>query len=123
MTCYLNKWLIGALVWLGLGVYALIFREGNQLGIQPFPHFDKFVHLFLFLVQTWLLAKVWLQQGRCPPYLFLVMFGLFYAISSELVQHFWTLTRQGDIWDIVADMFGVIIGLQLASWRYQAISK
>ena len=49
----------------------------------------------------------------------LVTFGLSYAIGSELAQHWFTQTRQGDVLDICADMVGVGCALYLAKIKYQ----
>lgn len=117
MKLPLNKWLLLTLLWFVAGIYALIFREAGDNGVPPFPHFDKFAHCFLFLMQTWLLAQAWIKAHKKPPYLFLFVFGLLYAIGSELAQHFFTQTRQGDIFDVLADMLGVCLALQIAKWR------
>lgn len=113
-----NKWLIFALIWLLAGVYALIFRESSAHAPPPFPHFDKLLHGLLFFAQTWLLAKAWLHNNHRPPYLALAAFGLVYAVCSEIAQHLWTQTRQGDVWDAVADMVGVGMALHLAKLKY-----
>lgn len=113
------KWLFAALIWFGMSIYTLICRETSQTSAPPFPHFDKFAHALLFLIQTWLIAKYWLSQNRKPPYLVLFISALCWAIVSELAQHFFTTTRQGDILDIAADLLGTAIALQLSYWRAQ----
>lgn len=112
-----NKWLLMALAWLAMGIYALIFREPTGNKPPPFAHFDKLAHFLLFLGQTWLSAKIWLSERRVPPYMLLLIFGVLYALGSELAQHFLTTTRLGDVWDFVADMAGVLMGLHLARLR------
>lgn len=114
-----KKWLLAALAWLAMSVYALIFRPSVHSGAPPFAHFDKFAHALLFLVQTWLAAKYWLSVNRKPPYMLLFIGALCWAIVSELAQHFLTTTRQGDVWDAAADMLGVCLALQFAHWRAQ----
>ncbi|ULJ60011.1 VanZ family protein [Wielerella bovis] len=114
-----NKWLIFALIWFAAGIYALIFREGGTQQAPPFPHFDKFAHCLLFFAQTWLFAKAWLHENRRPAYMALFIFGLIYAISSEIAQHLLTQTRQGDWLDALANMLGVIIALHFAHLKYQ----
>lgn len=114
-----TKWLFVAIVCFILGIYSLIFREASNQSAPSFPHFDKFGHFMLFWLQTWLNAQYWLVANRKPPYWRLFIFGLLYAIGSELAQHFFTETRQGDVWDVCADMLGVCVGLQIAHWRAQ----
>lgn len=119
MTIPRNKWLILAVIWFFMGIYALIFRESSGGNAAPFPHFDKLAHVALFFIQTWLLAKIWLYDYQKPLFKILFTFGLFYAIGSELAQHWFTQTRQGDVLDICADMVGVGCALYLAKIKYQ----
>ncbi|MDO4434444.1 MAG: VanZ family protein [Alysiella sp.] len=119
MTFPKNKWLLATLIWLIAGIYTLIFRETPpHRTAPPFPHFDKVAHSLLFLCQTWLAAKIWLTENQKPPYFVLFLLGFIYALSSEMAQHLFTQTRQGDIWDGIADMLGVIIALNLAHLRH-----
>lgn len=118
-----NKWFYAALIWFFLGIYALIFRENSGTHLPPFPHFDKLAHALLFFAQIWLAAKIWLTQSRQPPYQALLIFGLAYAIVSELAQHFFTQTRSGDIWDIGADLLGTTLALFLAKIRVSLWQK
>ena len=61
MTIPRNKWLVLAVIWFFMGIYALIFRESSGGNAALFPHFDKLAHNALFFIQTWLLAKIWLH--------------------------------------------------------------
>ena len=99
MTLPKNKWLAAALLWLIAGIYSLIFRESNSHLAPPFPHFDKIAHAALFF------------------------FALCYAISSEIAQHLFTQTRQGDPFDALADMAGSGIALYLARRAYQHYNR
>lgn len=118
-----NKWFYAALLWFFLGIYALIFRENSGQHSPPFPHFDKLAHALLFFAQIWLAAKIRLSQMRQPPYKTLFIFGLIYALSTELAQHFFTSTRTGDIWDICADLVGIFLALHLAKLRFSLLAK
>ena len=119
MTLPKNKWLAAALLWLIAGIYSLIFRESNSHLAPPFPHFDKIAHAALFFAQTWLFAKAWLAERKKPPIAVLFTFTLCYAISSEIAQHLFTQTRQGDPLDALADMIGSSIALYLAHSAHQ----
>ena len=119
MTLPKNKWLAAALLWFIAGIYSLIFRESNSHTAPPFPHFDKIAHAALFFAQTWLLAKAWLAERKPPPIAALFTFALCYAISSEIAQHLFTQTRQGDPLDALADMIGSSIALYLAHRAHQ----
>ena len=123
MTLPKNKWLAAALLWRIAGIYSLIFRESNSHLAPPFPHFDKIAHAALFFAQTWLLAKAWLAERKRPPIAALFFFALCYAISSEIAQHLFTQTRQGDPFDALADMAGSGIALYLARRAYQHYNR
>jgi VanZ family protein len=75
------------------------------------------VHVLLFGVPTVLALRAW----RHPW----VVVGLLavHAPLSELAQHAWLPHRSGDVWDSVADLGGVVLGVTLAvvgrhRWRW-----
>lgn len=109
-----NKWLIAAIAWAVASVYALIFREATGQNAPPFPHFDKLAHCLLFFAQFWLCSKIWLSAKRPIPFLWLMILASIWAACTELAQHFFTQTRQGDVWDALADMVGAGVALQIA---------
>lgn len=110
-----NRWLAAAALWFAASTYALVFRDGGSNPAPPFPHFDKLAHALLFFAQIWLSAKIWLTAQRRVPFQSLFVFGLCCALASEAAQHWFTRTRQGDVWDAAADMLGVCAALYLAA--------
>jgi VanZ family protein len=73
---------------------------------------DKVVHVLLFLTPT--LAG--LLAGLRPAWV--VGLVALHAPVSELVQHFLLPNRSGDVWDAVADLSGVVLGVTLVMvWR------
>lgn len=115
-----NKWLLLAIVWLIASIYGLIFRESTGSQAPPFPHFDKMAHVLIFFVQIWLLCKAYLHENRAIPTQKLYIFALIYAAASEWAQGTFTLTRQADIWDVVADMVGASVALYLGNAVFAA---
>nr|UOP04107.1 VanZ family protein [Conchiformibius kuhniae] len=111
---FLNKWLILSMLWWCGGVYALVWREGGGVPVPPFPHFDKVAHFALFFAQTWLLAKAWLCVRRPVPVWGLAVFALCNAVASEWAQAAFTVSRQADVWDGLADMAGAGAALYAA---------
>ncbi|NYG07910.1 VanZ family protein [Phycicoccus badiiscoriae] len=71
----------------------------------PVTWTDKVVHVLLFLLPT--LAG--LLAGFRPAY----VVGLLavHAPVSELIQHYLLPHRSGDVWDAVADLSGVVVGV------------
>ncbi len=71
----------------------------------PVTWTDKVVHVLLFLVPT----VVGLLVGLRPPYVVGAL--ALHAPVSELVQHVLLPGRSGDVWDAVADLSGVVLGV------------
>ena len=70
----------------------------------PVTWTDKAVHLLVFAVPTYLVARL---VGR--PLLVALVFAA-HALVSELAQHLLLPGRSGDPWDVVADVAGVVVG-------------
>ena len=66
---------------------------------------DKLVHPALFALPLVLVSLWW---GRWRPVLLVL---LVHAPVSELVQHYALPHRDGDVWDAVADVAGLLVGL------------
>ena len=73
----------------------------------PVTWSDKVVHVLLFLVPTLL----GLLAGLRPAWVVAAL--AVHAPVSELVQHFFLPHRTGDVWDAVADLGGVLLGVGL----------
>ena len=79
-------------------------------------YIDKWIHVFLFFVQTglFLLVKPYVWpfnfKNRFKKILFIVIYCLILGFFIELIQHFFIYGRQGDILDFTADLVGLTIG-------------
>lgn len=73
----------------------------------PVTWTDKVVHVLLFGVPT----AVGLLAGLRPAWV--VGLIALHAPVSELVQHYLLPHRSGDVWDAVADLSGVVLGVTL----------
>ena len=71
----------------------------------PVTWTDKVVHVSLFAAPT---VAGLLTRLRPAP---VVMALALHAPVSELVQHFLLPHRSGDVWDAVADLGGVVLGV------------
>ena len=79
-------------------------------------HLDKWIHVFLFatLVVLWIFPFTFLKITIHKFYfisLGLSLVMLLYGIVMEFVQHFWIPDRSFDLFDIISDGVGCIIGL------------
>lgn len=76
---------------------------------------DKYVHIiFHFILATawFLFFKVqFLNKKRFNPFLLSFLFSFILGILIEYLQQYYTTTRSGDVFDILANMFGASLGL------------
>jgi VanZ family protein len=95
-----------------LVVFQLCAVYWPRVDVQgPVPWTDKVVHVLLFLVPT----VAGLVAGVRPAYVVVPL--ALHAPLSELVQHFVLPGRSGDVWDAVADLGGVVLGVTLVVVR------
>ena len=80
------------------------------------PHSDKLVHIFLYTVFSFILL---LENKKSKGIFIRLPFALFYGILMELFQHYLTTHRSMEIYDILANLSGIIIGMLF----YKKISK
>lgn len=71
------------------------------------PIADKLVHLILFAVQAFLLAKALMDFDIKATSGYILLFGLSFAFLTEYFQR-WTSYRRFDWNDIIFDLIGVI---------------
>lgn len=95
------------------------FKSQYLFGIQT----DKLGHVFIFAVLVFFimlgLIKYWrfsflLKKIRIIAFLISVL----YACGIELFQHFFTVDRVADRWDLVADIIGSALGWLMFSSVY-----
>jgi len=83
---------------------------------DTFIPIDKLVHLFIFLVLTflWLLyVNNVLNDTKPIVLLFILVACLFYGILIELIQELFVLSRGAEVLDVIADLLGASLGLLL----------
>lgn len=94
----------------GWAIFVLRMTLAAPSGLSRFgwlmaiPNVDKFVHIFLFGVQTWFLAwGFW--KNNVPTYGFWsVGLSVVFGIAIEIIQP--SFGRSADIWDALADSLG-----------------
>ena len=83
---------------------------------DTFIPIDKLVHLFIFLVLTflWLLyVNNGLNDTKPIVLLFILVACLFYGILIEVIQELFVLSRGAEVLDVIADLLGASLGLLL----------
>ncbi|WP_434777340.1 VanZ family protein [Neisseria sp. Ec49-e6-T10] len=118
-----NKFLLFSIFWFMLTVYGLFLYIPNGLSTPPFPQFDKFTHCCLFFGQFWLLSKLYLIEQQRPPFKWLMIIAVIWAIATEAIQGMFTLTRTADVFDAIADILGALLALGLANYMMQLKQK
>ena len=107
-------------LWAALGLAVAAHLYGLYTPGEPgasvwFPSSDKVLHFAGFAAPT--LLAVLLARHWWPA----VVFGA-NAVISELVQAWLLPGRDGDIWDVAADLSGVLAGLVVAWWLHRRAS-
>jgi VanZ family protein len=97
-------------------------------GSREIPNLDKVVHVGFFLVFTILfmrdLLKIRDLKSILLGYIFTTfLVVLFFDIMVEFLQDNMNLGREGDINDILYDLFGFILGMLLLILKYGVRSR
>lgn len=88
-----------------------LYTPGEPGASEWFPNSDKLLHFFGFAVPT-LLAMLVVRHWW-PALVFAA-----HAVISEIVQGLFLPNRDGDVWDALADLTGVLVATALwLAWR------
>lgn len=94
------------------------FEDTNVPDLQ-IPHLDKLVHFVFYFVaavlgyfsfRNLIGSRASISRIRMGLLLFLIIFG----IIIEVIQHRYTMTRAGDVFDALANAIGALVGLWMA---------
>ena len=111
-----KQYLYAALLWTVI-IMVVVGVPGNQ--IPKVSHFidllqpDKIVHIGLFTPFSFL----WISYISCKlktiksSIILVVLFGMLYAVITELLQVYVFIGRSGNFPDAIADFIGAIIGI------------
>ncbi len=97
------------LIWLVVMAW-LAFRP--VIGIETGLPWDKANHAAAFVVLTALTGRGWPALSRA----WLAAIMLAAGVGIELVQGLPGIGRDADVWDVVADGVGIVVGLALLGW-------
>jgi len=88
----------------------------DKVSVFNFPNVDKVVHLCMYFGLTIVLLyenRSTVKSNRSLFFLAIIPFA--YGVLIEFLQSWLTLTRHGEFFDAVFDLFGVLIALFI--WR------
>ena len=106
--------LYSALFWSGTILFLCLMKSSDIPQINM-PNLDKVIHVFfhfVFTVLWFLFFKKKLNSSNSFRSLAIsFVFSFFFGIVIEMMQQFFTTTREGDILDIVANLFGAALAV------------
>ncbi|RDI52172.1 VanZ family protein [Flavobacterium glaciei] len=125
MVCYLviltknllvpkQVYFFAALLWTGIIAFFCLVQL-NNVPLKEVSNLDKLVHVFFHFVLI-VLCFLFFQKYtnavnsvKCiiTSFLFSVLFG----IGIEIAQELFTTTRHADVYDVLANIFGAILGV------------
>ena len=110
-------------LWTGM-IAILTLTPGNYIPrIITFADWisaDKFVHLFIFGVYSFLILEGFSRQGKYKnlkknAVLTGLLIGMVFAFFTEMMQKFVIPGRNGNFYDFLADVLGLFVGY--LCWR------
>jgi VanZ family protein len=112
------KFYIPPFLWASV-IFVIIAIPGNYIprahGFWELISPDKIVHLGMFAPLAFLIARATFKAHKQFKLAVIIalLFGIIYAIFTELLQYYVVYGRNGNIFDAIADIVGVVIGLLL----------
>lgn len=96
-------------------ICTLDFKSSNNHSTIIGIRLDKIAHFGLFLILSFTLCWGRAQQIKISKRFVILVFILstVYGLMIEICQHYFTTTRQADIFDWIADSIGAICGIVL----------
>lgn len=94
-----------------------LYTPGEPSASEWFPNSDKVLHFFGFAAPT-LLAMLVVRHWW-PAVVFAAN-----AVISEIVQGLFLPNRDGDVWDALADLAGVLVATTVwLAWRRRPVER
>jgi VanZ family protein len=115
---------VPAVLWLILIIFLLTI-PGSDIPKSSFldaVYFDKWVHIGLFGILTFLWSYPFMKVGSTSKRIFLVitLSAILFGVLMEYVQKFFAYERSFDVFDIFADSIGAFITF---GWLIYRITK
>ena len=72
---------------------------------------DKFGHAVVYGIQTWLLLKAFHKKAIGKPVIWALIISIAYGMLMEVIQYAFFPNRFFEVFDIIANISGSLIGL------------
>ena len=107
-------YLWAALLWAGVIAFFCLVQF-NNVPLGNVSNLDKLVHAFFHFVLT-ILCFLFFQKhtsdiNSLKPILVSFLFSVFFGIGIEIAQELLTTTRHADVFDVLANLSGAILGV------------
>lgn len=103
-----------ALFWSGFILFSCLVPS-NDIPQFNIPNLDKVIHSLFHFVFTslWFLffKKKLNSSNNFNPLTISFVFSIFFGMTIELMQHFFTLTRKADFFDVLANLSGATMAV------------
>ena len=103
-------------VLLTVGITIISLWEAPHLPPPVLSLGDKVLHgiMYLVLAITWIVPVSRFVPKRMP-YVYVSLAVTAYGALMEVLQHYCTLTRSGEMMDVYADLIGAVVGVALVA--------
>ncbi len=121
------RWLQAAAVLWTLGILVAVTLPGDSVPDTPSViGFDKIVHFVMFagFGTLWMEALSarrlsWVQWSFRARFGAVLTVGAGLAVGTELIQYAFLESRHGDVFDVVANLLGLMTALAVMTWRHR----
>jgi VanZ family protein len=105
---------LAALLWAGVIAFFCLVQL-NNVPLGEVSNLDKLVHVFFHFVLT-VLCFLFFQKytnalNSFKSIIISFLFSVFFGIGIEIAQELFTTTRHADVFDVLANLSGAILGV------------
>lgn len=112
-----NGFTIVFLIWMGLITFLSLHSfKDNELPDLGIPNMDKLVH-FVFYAMAAFLGCLFIRErthgekGLKPTLILIGILMIIYGMVIEMFQYGFTTSRDGNVFDVVANSIGTLAGI------------
>ena len=113
MLAFKNVIMVLAVLWTAFIIYGLtsIPSELPRFPWLALPWVDKVIHVVLFGVEAALLGLASTTDNGQKRWLSIFIWCFVLGGGLEIIQYYWVDGRSGDVFDLLADMLGSVVGM------------